>query len=347
MILKLGCEIFAVPLFAALLEIGDIRQNVCSMDYVTLAYYSLTLLENPLHEIERHKEFFKTRDFKGRIYISEQGINGQASALASDADAYIDWMHQDPRFASISFKKHPSSEHSFPKMTVKYRSQLVAIDCPVDFSLGGEKIPPSQWKKMLEEKSEETVLLDVRNDYEWKIGHFEGAELPPLENFREFPSYAKKLKETCDPKSTPVMMYCTGGIRCEFYSALLKQEGFEKVYQLDGGVIQYGLEEGTEHWKGKLFVFDDRLAVPLEEGVDPIAHCSLCQTPNDVYHNCANMDCNELFLCCASCLPKFQGCCSEDCLHEGRVRPYQENGKPFRKVSHDEKALLCSCRLKP
>lgn len=303
------------------------------MKYKVLAYYSVKGLENPQNEIALHKEFFKTRDFKGRIYISEQGINGQASGLAEHADEYMAWMEE--RFQKMPFKVHFSSEHAFPKMTVKYRKQLVAVDCEVDFSLIGEHVSPERWKKMLEEKGDETIVLDVRNDYEWKIGRFEGAELPELETFREFPEYAKKLKEERNPKNTRVMMYCTGGIRCEFFSALMKKEGFENVYQLDGGIINYGLKEGSEHWKGKLFVFDDRLGVPM--GETPISHCTHCNKPNDVYYNCANMDCNELFLCCSECLKAHKGCCSSACENAQRIRPYQENGKPFRKWDHQEK----------
>ena len=197
------------------------------MSYKVLAYYSLSPLANPHEEVLRHKEFFKTRDFKGRIYISEQGINGQASGLDEDADAYIAWLKQNPLFQNVSFKIHPSSEHAFPKMTVKYRKQLVAIDCDVDFDCVGTRVSPKDWKKMLDQKGEDTILLDVRNDYEWKVGHFEGAELPPLESFRQFPKYVKSLKEKHGEKK--VMMYCTGGIRCEFFSAVMKKEGFNEV----------------------------------------------------------------------------------------------------------------------
>lgn len=299
--------------------------------YSVLAYYHIGEIDDPLAEVIRHKKFFQSRDFRGRIYISEQGVNGQASGLASHAQEYIDWMRADDRFKGISFKIHEFEEHAFEKMIVKYRKQLVAIDCEVDFALRGEHVSPEKWKKMLEAKDEKTLLLDVRNDYEWKVGHFEGAELPELETFREFPAYAKALKEKRDPKTTSVMMYCTGGIRCEFYSAVLKKEGFEKVYQLDGGVIAYGLNEGSKHWAGKLFVFDDRLVVPIsEETAEPIASCRHCHQPHDVYYNCANMDCNELFICCIPCLRSHQGCCCSSCK-QGRVRPFQENSKPFRK----------------
>jgi UPF0176 protein len=311
------------------------------MQYQVIAYYWIGKVEDPYAEIARHKEFFQNRDLKGRIYISEQGINGQASGSREHAADYIAWMKSDPRFQGIDFKIHRADEHAFPKATVKYRRQLVAIDCEVDFSERAEAVSPKMWKQMLEERSEETLLLDVRNDYEWEVGHFEGAELPELETFRQFPLYAKELKKKRDPKKTSVMMYCTGGIRCEFYSAVLKKEGFEKVYQLDGGVIGYGLQEGSEHWKGKLFVFDDRLVVPIsEDKAGPIAVCKHCASPTDVYYNCANMDCNALFVCCLDCLKKHRGCCAQSCIDGGRVRPYQENAKPFRKWATQEKCRL-------
>lgn len=301
------------------------------MTIQVLAYYSITKIEDPQAEVARHKEFFRTRNFKGRIYISEQGINGQASGEYTHAEEYKAWMHSDARFKEMPFKVNLADEHAFEKMTVKYRKQLVAVDCEVDFSRVGEHVDPAQWKKMLEERDAETVILDVRNDYEWKAGHFEGAELPPLETFRQFPEYAKKLKGERKPKK--VMMYCTGGIRCEFFSAILKKEGIEEVYQLNGGVINYGEKEGGKHWKGKLFVFDDRLVVPVGENQEPISKCKHCEKPNDVYYNCANMDCNDLFFCCLDCLKEQKGCCSGECQKQKRVRPYKESAKPFRRFN--------------
>ena len=308
--------------------------------YWTLAYYFIGSIENPEVEVERHREFFKTRDVKCRIYLSTQGINGQMSARKDHAEEYMEWMKADPRFAQMPFKLHEASEHAFPKMTVKVRRQLVAMDCEVDLTQRGAHVSPTAWKEMLEKKDENTVLIDVRTVYESAVGYFEGAERPALETFREFPEYMRQLKEAKDPKTTTVMMYCTGGIRCEFYSALMKQEGFEKIYQLDGGVIDYGLKEGSAHWKGKLFVFDDRLAVPISgEASEPIAFCHHCKKPNDTYYNCANMDCNELFLCCDVCLEANRGCCCEGCQH-GRVRPWQPGGKPFRKWDFQEKLAM-------
>lgn len=300
--------------------------------YIVLAYYQFSPLENPHEEVARHKAFFENRDVTCRIYISEQGINGQMSAARQDGEEYIRWMNARPEFAKMPFKIHNHHEQVFPRCTVKYRKQLVALDVEADLTNQGEHVSPKRWKEMLE-NDKDHILIDVRNEYEWRIGHFEGSVLPPCDTFREFSTYADQLKETVDPKKTPVMMCCTGGIRCEIYSAVLKERGFEKVYQLDGGIINYGLKEGNAHWLGKLFVFDDRLAVPLsDKDLKVIGECHHCKTPNDTYYNCANMDCNELFLCCPNCLTKFSGCCQESCQKAPRVRAFQQTHKPFRRM---------------
>jgi UPF0176 protein len=299
-----------------------------------LAYYCFVPIQDPHAEVLRHKEFFSTQDIRCRVYISEEGINGQMSASAAASQAYQQWLKSDPRFEGVVFKIHHHTEHAFPRATVKYRKQLAALDAQFDIAMTGEHVSPERWKEMLEQRDENTIVLDVRNDYEWVIGRFEGAELPKLETFREFPQYARQLKEERDPKETKVMMYCTGGIRCEILSALMKKEGFEKIYQLEGGVINYGLKEGHDKWQGKLFVFDDRLAVPIDEKTDEvISECHCCHAPSDVYYNCANMDCNALFLSCQPCAEKTKGCCSEACRGAARVRPYEkrERPKPFRR----------------
>ncbi|MGR3912889.1 MAG: rhodanese-related sulfurtransferase [Candidatus Rhabdochlamydia sp.] len=307
------------------------------MKYCVLAYYNFTPLEDPAHDVVRHKKFFLTRDIRSRIYISHEGINGQMSASLQAAEEYMEWMRNDPRFKDTEFKIHSWHEHCFPRQTVKLKTQLVALDYPADLSQTGTHLSPEEWKNMLASKDEETILIDVRNQYEWDIGHFEGAELPQLNTFREFPDYVDALKETKDPKKTKVMMYCTGGIRCELYSALMKAKGFDEVYQLQGGIIKYGMEEGVDHWRGKLFVFDDRLSVPISENhpEEIISHCHTCHALSDMYFNCANMDCNNLFLACHSCAEKEKGCCSKTCTLAPRVRAFipQERPKPFQRLA--------------
>lgn len=307
--------------------------NNVKKNFLVVAYYQFSSIQDPLEEVKIHQKFFEERDITCRIYISEQGINGQLSGANADALAYMEWMHSRPEYSEMKFKTHPYHENVFPRKTVKYRKQLVALDADVDLNKRGEYVSPREWKEML--TSQEKILLDVRNTYEWKLGRFSGAETPDCETFREFRQYADDLREKIDAKTTPVMMYCTGGIRCELYSAVLKEKGFEKVYQLDGGIINYGLQEGASHWLGKLFVFDDRLSVPIADQETPIVGtCHHCGQPNEAYYNCANMDCNFLFLCCQTCLKQFEGCCCKDCQKAPRLRPYhQQNAhKPFRRA---------------
>ncbi|WP_068467075.1 rhodanese-related sulfurtransferase [Candidatus Protochlamydia phocaeensis] len=304
--------------------------------FFVLAYYYFTRIPDPHQEVLAHKEFFNNRQLTSRIYISEQGINGQMSGIREDAEAYMRWMHANPLFEKVVFKIHTHHENVFPRQTIKYRPQLVALDEEVDLEETGEHVSPEKWKEMLENEKK-PLVLDVRNEYEWQVGRFEGAECPPCETFREFKQYAEELKEKVDPQSTPVMMYCTGGIRCELYSSLLRKQGFKDVYQLDGGIINYGLKQGSDHWLGKLFVFDDRLTVPISADSTPvIGKCHHCQTPIEAYYNCANMDCNHLFLCCPTCLQHYSGCCQSSCQTAPRVRPYhqQDAHKPFRKWYH-------------
>jgi len=320
--------------------------------YVVFAYYHFLtppeVLQDVAQYIKEHKKFLAALDAKGRIYINEQGINGQMSIHEKDAETYITWFQSHSVFKNVEIKVHLHQEHAFAKLTVKYRKQLVALDAEVDLRLAGKHLSTGQWKQMLEEKDPATILIDVRNDYEWKVGHFEGAILPELESFRDFNEYIDHLKKLYDAKNTKVMMYCTGGIRCELYSALMKQKGFDTIYQLQGGVIKYGLEEGVNHWKGKLFVFDDRMVIPIsKDEVAPISNCYMCQKPSDTYYNCANMDCNALFLSCPDCVKSLKGCCCERCTHEPRVRAFESkyNPKPFRKLPFEQKQALKSLPL--
>ncbi len=304
------------------------------MNYYCLAFYKFIPLFNPHAIIRDQKAYLSQLDAKSRIYIGHEGINGQMSLKKEDALKYIDWMHSLEEFKDVHFKLHEWHEHAFPKLTIKYRKQLVAIDKWVDMNNVGKHMPPHEWKKTLE-SDDPHVIIDVRNDYEWEVGHFEGARLPPCETFREFDGYARDLKKEVDPKKTKVLMYCTGGIRCEIYSSLLKESGFDEVYQLEGGIINYGLKEGSKHWKGKLFVFDDRLTVPLsQEETEKVGKCHHCQKPTDSYYNCANMDCNRLYLSCPECLKETEGCCKTACSESDKLRPFAQQNphKPFRKA---------------
>jgi UPF0176 protein len=362
------------------------------LNYKVLAYYYFANIENPREEVEIHKRYLADKDFSSRIYISEEGINGQACGLKEHAEAYMNWMKGRELFSGIKFKIHNHHEHIFPRKDIKFRNQLVAMDTKVDLKKTGVLLSSREWRKMLK-KEDKKVLVDVRNDYEWNIGHFKGAELPELKNFREFREYAEDLKQKTS-LDTPVMMYCTGGIRCEYYSSYLLEKGFNKVYHLDGGVLGYRLEnerdegyiienknenkgaeigndksyfveekeilncneknnmeskamgnqlkegqlEEDEFWVGKIFVFDDRLAVPLNEKIKSptISECLFCKTNVDKYFNCANALCNKLFICCTACIAKSQGCCSDACQISPKLRKFKLEGKPFKRKLQEQ-----------
>jgi len=302
-------------------------------DYFVLAFYGLVPISDVDREVALQKEFIQDKNITCRLYIAKEGINGQMSAYKDDAHVYMDWMRSREEFKDMPFKIHYWHEHVFPRKQVKKKRELVAFGKELDLENKGQHVTPAKWRALLESEKK-SLLLDIRNSYEYDIGHFKGAENPECDTFREFDDYTKKLVERYPDEKPPVMMYCTGGIRCEFFSSLLKTQGFDEVYQLEGGIIDYGLKEGGEHWRGSLYVFDDRMSVPIsDEESEVVGKCHTCPEKIDLYYNCANMDCNKLFLCCGSCLQDLQGCCCEACMKSEKLRPFnhQNPHKPFKK----------------
>lgn len=308
------------------------------MSHCVLAFYCFTSFcekgSIPNLVIASWKENLARMQARGRIYISSEGVNAQMSLESSQLEPFCQWLRSDERFANTEIKVHNYHEHAFEKLIIKYRPQLVAFDTPIDITQTAHHMSPSEWKKCLEKQDPHTVILDVRNQYEYDVGHFDGAIAPNCNTFRDYKKFTEHFCQERDPKTTRVLMYCTGGIRCEIYSAYLKEKGFENISQLQGGVIGYGLKEGSKHWKGKLFVFDDRMSVPLsDEPSEPIAKCRHCEASCDHIYNCANTDCNEMFVSCPACIEKTKGCCSSSCQASPRLRPlaHQNPHKPFRK----------------
>ena len=192
------------------------------MTHQVLAYYHLVDIADPHQEVKIHKAFCSQYDLTGRLYISFTGINGQMSGTIEAAEAYRPWIENREQFQGIFFKIHTHHEHVFPRMTIKYKQKLVAIDCEINFSKKAPHLPPKEWKEIYE--SGKAIVLDVRNDYEWEIGQFKGAEKPQCETFRDFEKLADELEQKIDKENTPVLMYCTGGIRCELFSPMLAEE---------------------------------------------------------------------------------------------------------------------------
>jgi len=299
--------------------------------YWVVAAYDLNPIAEPERLALQIKDKLAEWEARARIYVGRDGLNIQMSIAAMHGPALKQWL-ADIGYGAMPLKLQGSSEHVFPRLTVKHKEQLVAIDRPVDLSKRGQHITPEEWRAALQQE-EAPVVLDVRNHYEWEVGHFVGSRPAPCDSFREFPQWAKALKQEVGTER-PVLMCCTGGIRCEFFSALLKEEGFEDVRQLDGGILAYSERCGDELWEGSLFVFDDRLTVAMGENEKPVGSCLHCGVSTTSYLNCANMDCNKLFLCCQSCVCQQQGCCCSECQHAPRLRllPRDNPFKPFARA---------------
>lgn len=300
--------------------------------YEVILYYKFNEIEDPEAFCEEHKAFCKDLGVKGRIYIGEEGINGTLGGTTEQVGRYKKHLSTIPGFDGIDFKTDTSEYVPFAKLKCKTRDELVAIHQEdIDPSNGGTYLEPQEWKEVLESEDEDPIIIDVRNDYESKIGHFEGAITPDVDNFYDFPEWLENFKADKDQK---VLMYCTGGIRCEKFSVLMKEKGWHDVNQLHGGILRYAKEEGGEHYKGKCFVFDDRLVVPVnEKDMEPIAECEITGKPADTYINCANMECNKLFVCSEEGARQMEGCCSEECRQSEFKRPFdpQNAFRPFRK----------------
>ena len=304
------------------------------MTYEVLLYYQFFSIDDPSEFAARHRDWLRKREIRGRVYVSSEGINGTVAGTPAQMNEYRDMLRSIPGCERIEFKLDTSDFIPFAKLTCKVRREIVALHAgELDPAEGGRHLQPAEWRGVLE-SGEDYTLIDVRNDYESRIGHFDGAVLPPVSNFYDFPEW---LEQAQIPKDRKILMYCTGGIRCEKFSVLMKQKGWEDVNQLHGGILNYAKEEGGAHFKGKCFVFDDRMAVPVNRAEEQVLGvCELTDKPADTYINCANMECNRLFLCAPEGLAVHEGCCSAACAQSEYKRPYEPESalQPFRKWYH-------------
>lgn len=251
----------------------------------------------------------------GRIYIAQEGINAQVSVPDSNVDAFRDYLYSIPALNGIRLNIAVDDDgRSFWVLKIKVRHKIVAdgiTDPGFSMEKKGRYVNAEQMNELMEK--EDTIVIDMRNHYEYEVGHFTKALEIPSDTFREqLPMAVDMMKENRDKN---IIMYCTGGIRCEKASAYMLHNGFKNVFHLEGGVINYARqakEKGLESkFIGKNFVFDDRLGERITE--DIIARCHQCGKPADTHTNCKNDGCHLLFIQCADCAAKKDGCCSEAC----------------------------------
>ena len=305
----------------------------------TISFYKYVLLSDL--EVYRDSLFdaWKKLGVLGRVYIAQEGINAQISVPEYSLKSYRKSVDNYSELKDVSFKiAVQESDFSFHKLTIKVRKQIVADGLTLDqydVTNVGNHLDAEQWNKAIEEGA---IVVDMRNHYESEIGRFENAICPQSETFKEeLPEVKDLLKGKEDQK---VILYCTGGIRCEKTSAYLKHHGFEDVNQLHGGIIDYvrQLEENEDmvnKFKGKNFVFDERLGERVSKEV--ISNCHQCGEKADSHINCKNVNCNLLFIQCQSCQSDHQKCCSPECMRlknltedqQKEIRKGKENKERF------------------
>lgn len=310
---------------------------------ITLSFYRYVILENPMQM--RHtlwKEWSELQVF-GRIYVAREGINAQLSVPEHYFESFRQKLYDHPEFSNIPFKIAVEDDgKSFFRLTIKVKNKIVADGLPddtFDVTNVGKHLSAVEFNQALETPG--VVVVDMRNHYESEVGRFENAILPQAETFKEeLPMVLEQLKGKEENK---ILMYCTGGVRCEKASAWLRHHGFKDVNQLYGGIIEYARQvkqsDLPSKFIGKNFVFDERLGERITE--DVIAHCHQCGSLCDTHVNCANSDCHLLFIQCSSCADKMQGCCSKECidwisLPEEERTQLRAAGKPVGKKSHSK-----------
>ena len=254
---------------------------------VVSALYKFVTLEQPESLREPLLEFLNQQDIRGTLILANEGINGTVSGSREAIDALYDWFHQHPPLDSVSYKESFFNEQPFYRTKVKLKREIVTMGVEgIDPRKAvGTYVKPKDWNTLISDP--EVLLIDTRNDYEVDIGTFKGAINPVTDTFREFPDY---VKEHLNPeKHKKVAMFCTGGIRCEKSTAFLKEQGFDEVYHLEGGILKY-LEEvpaDNSMWDGECFVFDNRVSVGhgLEPGDYELCHaCRKPLSPEDRQH---------------------------------------------------------------
>lgn len=309
--------------------------------YRVLLYYKYVPIEDPVTFAQEHLAACKEIGLKGRILVSDEGINGTCSGTIEQTDAYMEMMKADERFADMVFKIDEADGHAFKKMHVRPKKEIVHLGLDEDINpneLTGKYLTPKEFFEQMQ--AEDTIVIDARNDYEFDLGHFRGAIRPDIRNFRDLPEWIRDNKEMFEGKK--VLTYCTGGIRCEKFSGWLVREGFEDVAQLHGGIATYGKDPEVKGqlWDGQMYVFDERIAVPINQ----VEHVVVGKDhftgePCERYVNCANPDCNDKILCSEENEHKYLRSCSHECRVHPRNRYIVEHNLSEEEVKARMEAI--------
>ncbi len=303
---------------------------------MTFSFYRYVLIPDPQVLRDRLYVEWSVMNCFGRIYIAREGINAQMSIPESNMEEFLVKLNQHEYFNNIQLRYAIEDDgKSFFKLTLKIRPKIVAdglSEDDYDFTNVGTHLSAVEFHKLLDHP--DTLVVDMRNHYESEVGRFKNAICPDADTFREELEMATEI--LADKKDKKILLYCTGGIRCEKASAYLRHQGFSDVNQLHGGILEYARQvklEGLESkFSGKNFVFDNRLGERITDEI--ISHCHQCGTLCDTHINCANDDCHLLFIQCEECSGKYNACCSNECMH---INSLPDNEKKKYRLAMNEK----------
>lgn len=285
-----------------------------------LLYYKFAPIADPEAVKLWQRALCEKLNLKGRIIIAEHGINGTVGGDLNDLKEYVKATKNYEAFKGIVFKWSEGNRDSFPRLSVKVRSEIVTFGAADEIQVdekgivgGGKHLKPHQVHELVKERGDDVIFFDGRNAYEAAVGKFKDAIVPEVDHTRDFMEELSDDKYD-DIKNKPVVTYCTGGIRCEVLSMLMKKKGFNEVYQIDGGIVKYGEEYGDDGlWEGSLYVFDDRMGMKFSDKAKDIGQCVHCNAKTSNYENCANKACNKLVLMCENCISEtYCPACAKD-----------------------------------
>ena len=274
-----------------------------------LLYYKFTQIADPEAVKLWQKTLTDSLNLRGRILVSQHGINGTVGGEMEALKQYIKETKKFAGFKDIVFKWSDGSREDFPRMSVKSRRELVGFKNSDDeFEVdengvigGGVHLKPKQVHELVEKYGDDVIFFDGRNEHEARIGKFKNAVVPNTNTSRDFIAELESDKYN-DIKDKKIVTYCTGGIRCEVISAMMKKRGFKDVYQIDGGIVKYGEAYGDDGlWEGSLRVFDNRMTVDFSDHAATIGECTHCNGKTSNFENCAHSECNDLVLICEDC----------------------------------------------
>lgn len=285
-------------------------------EFQVLLYYKYVVLSDSEAVRDEQRALCEELNLKGRIIVAEEGINGTVEGSIANIEKYIREMNESRDFQSISFKKSKSTGNSFSKLIVRHRPEVVTTNIPNlnPNKVTGKYITSEELHQWFTDKKE-FYIVDMRNEYEYASGHFEGFVPSGMKNFFNLKDVLPRLAHL---KNKTVVTVCTGGIRCEKASGFLVENGFADVYQLKDGIQTYMESFPNEHFKGKLYVFDKRLTIGFNTD-DPkheiVGRCIFCKKPSEAYVNCEHDECHKHYICCEGCLDKETGLsfCNADC----------------------------------